>query len=225
MLGKCIYNALPFEVRQSKNADENFRLKYRYLDLRNPEVKDKILLRSRIVAELRQRMNDLDFIEVTTPILTCSSPEVDTNDKLSKDYFARQINEVREASRCKDEEVSGVIYGGLAYDINNPLSENSCNMVDTFEAACQAEGVKPTIITGRNSADLGNFSAYIGEEQLTLWGDLINKIDLTKKASEKQIIKFLERLFEYVKIPENTAVKIIDDYNGTTKYLSKLEEK
>ncbi|SES92307.1 aspartate--tRNA ligase [[Clostridium] polysaccharolyticum] len=75
VLGKCIYNALPFEVRQSKSADENFRLKYRYLDLRNPEVKDKILLRSRIVAELRQRMNDLDFIEVTTPILTCSSPE------------------------------------------------------------------------------------------------------------------------------------------------------
>ena len=98
-------------------------------------------------------------------------------------------------------------------------------MVDTFEAACEAEGVKPTIITGRNSEDLGDFSAYVGEEQLTLWGDLINKIDLTKKASEKQIIKFLERLFEYVKIPENTAVKIIDDYNGTTKYLSKLEEK
>lgn len=165
------------------------------------------------------------FSTPTHKFITCSSPEVDTNDKLSKDYFARQINEVREASGCKDEEVSGVIYGGLAYDINNPLSENSCNMVDTFEAACQAEGVKPTIITGRNSADLGNFSAYIGEEQLTLWGDLINKIDLTKKASEKQIIKFLERLFEYVKIPENTAVKIIDDYNGTTKYLSKLEEK
>lgn len=75
VLGKCIYNALPFEVRKSKEADENFRLKYRYLDLRNPEVKDKILLRSRIVADLRARMNDLNFIEVTTPILTCSSPE------------------------------------------------------------------------------------------------------------------------------------------------------
>lgn len=73
--GKCIYNALPFEIHQSKEADENFRLKYRYLDLRNPEVKDKIVLRSRIVADLRQRMNDLDFIEITTPILTCSSPE------------------------------------------------------------------------------------------------------------------------------------------------------
>lgn len=75
VLGKCTYNVLPFEIRQSKNADENIRLKYRYLDLRNPDVKDKILLRSRIVTELRQRMNDLDFVEITTPILTCSSPE------------------------------------------------------------------------------------------------------------------------------------------------------
>lgn len=75
VLGKCIYNTLPFEIRQSKSADENLRLKYRYLDLRNPVVKDKILFRSRIVAELRQRMNSLNFIEVTTPILTCSSPE------------------------------------------------------------------------------------------------------------------------------------------------------
>ena len=75
ILGKCIYNALPFEINQSREADENTRLKYRYLDLRNPEVKSKIVLRSRIVAELRQKMNELDFMEITTPILTCSSPE------------------------------------------------------------------------------------------------------------------------------------------------------
>jgi len=48
-------NVLPFEIRHSKEADENIRLKYRYLDLRNPAVKDKIVLRSRVVAELRQR--------------------------------------------------------------------------------------------------------------------------------------------------------------------------
>ena len=75
ILGKCSYNALPFEINQSTEADENTRLKYRYLDLRNPKVKDKIILRSKIVAELRQRMNELDFLEITTPILTCSSPE------------------------------------------------------------------------------------------------------------------------------------------------------
>lgn len=75
ILGKCIYNALPFEINQSREADENARLKYRYLDLRNPEMKKRIVMRSKIVAELRRRMNDLDFIEITTPILTCSSPE------------------------------------------------------------------------------------------------------------------------------------------------------
>ena len=75
VLGKCIYNALPFEINQSLEADENTRLKYRYLDLRNPVVKNRMVLRSRIVAELRNRMNEQGFLEITTPILTCSSPE------------------------------------------------------------------------------------------------------------------------------------------------------
>ena len=75
VLGRCNHNALPFEINQSQEADENARLKYRYLDLRNPAVKNKIVVRSQIVAELRKRMTDLDFLEITTPILTCSSPE------------------------------------------------------------------------------------------------------------------------------------------------------
>lgn len=75
ILGKCRYNALPFDINQSKDADENTRLKYRYLDLRNPAVKGNIILRSKIVAELRNKMNSLGFMEITTPILTCSSPE------------------------------------------------------------------------------------------------------------------------------------------------------
>ncbi len=75
VLGKCIYNELPFEINHSKEADEAVRLKYRYLDLRNPAVKEKIVLRSKIVAELRRSMTDHDFLEITTPILTCSSPE------------------------------------------------------------------------------------------------------------------------------------------------------
>ena len=75
ILGKCEHNELPFEINRSKEADENTRLKYRYLDLRNPEVKSKIILRSKIVAELRSAMIAHDFMEITTPILTCSSPE------------------------------------------------------------------------------------------------------------------------------------------------------
>ena len=75
VLGKCLYNELPFEITRSREADENTRLKYRYLDLRNPAVKDKMVLRSRIVTELRKSMSDEGFMEITTPILTCSSPE------------------------------------------------------------------------------------------------------------------------------------------------------
>lgn len=75
ILGKCIYNELPFEINRSKEADENTRLKYRYLDLRNPKVKEKIVLRSKVVAELRNSMTEKGFLEITTPILTSSSPE------------------------------------------------------------------------------------------------------------------------------------------------------
>ena len=56
VLGKCIYNELPFEISRSKEADEAVRLKYRYLDLRNPAVKDRIVLRSKIVSSLRNAM-------------------------------------------------------------------------------------------------------------------------------------------------------------------------
>ncbi len=75
VLGKCIYNELPFEINRSKEADENTRLKYRFLDLRNPEVKRKMVLRSNVVAELRRLMTEQGFLEMTTPILTASSPE------------------------------------------------------------------------------------------------------------------------------------------------------
>ena len=75
VLGRCRYNELPFEVNFSKDADESQRLKYRYLDLRNPQVKEKIVLRSQVVSALRRAMEDQGFLEITTPILTASSPE------------------------------------------------------------------------------------------------------------------------------------------------------
>ncbi len=75
ILGKCIHNQLPFEINKSKDADENVRLKYRYLDLRNPAVKSNIILRCQVVAELRRLMTEQGFLEITTPILTASSPE------------------------------------------------------------------------------------------------------------------------------------------------------
>jgi len=75
VLGKCRYNELPFEINRSREADEQARLRYRYLDLRNPEVKNNIVLRCQVVAALRQAMTEHGFLEITTPILTASSPE------------------------------------------------------------------------------------------------------------------------------------------------------
>ena len=75
VLGRCRYNELPFEINRSREADETMRLKYRYLDLRNPAVKQNIILRCNVVAALRKSMMEHDFLEITTPILTASSPE------------------------------------------------------------------------------------------------------------------------------------------------------
>ena len=75
VLGKCVHNQLPFEINKSREADENTRLKYRFLDLRNPAVKSNIVLRCQVVAELRRLMTEQGFLEITTPILTSSSPE------------------------------------------------------------------------------------------------------------------------------------------------------
>ena len=74
VLGKC-ENVLPFEINRSKEANEETRLKYRYLDLRNKDVHDKIVFRSNVVDFIRKTMKEMDFTEITTPIITGSSPE------------------------------------------------------------------------------------------------------------------------------------------------------
>lgn len=74
LLGKC-YELLPFEIATSTLSREDVRLKYRFLDLRNPDVKAKIVFRSKVVSWLRNKMTSLGFLEITTPILTSSSPE------------------------------------------------------------------------------------------------------------------------------------------------------
>ena len=70
-----VYQQLPFEVQTSKEVREDVRLKYRYLDLRNQKVKDNMIFRSKVIAFLRQKMTDMGFLEIQTPILCASSPE------------------------------------------------------------------------------------------------------------------------------------------------------
>ena len=74
MLGR-VYKQLPFEIQTSKEIREDVRLKYRYLDLRNAKVKDNIVFRSKVISYLRQKMTDMGFLEIQTPILCASSPE------------------------------------------------------------------------------------------------------------------------------------------------------
>lgn len=74
VLGDCI-NTLPFEINKSKESNEDTRLKYRYLDLRNEEVHDNIIFRSKVIDFIRSEMKGMDFLEVQTPIITATSPE------------------------------------------------------------------------------------------------------------------------------------------------------
>ncbi len=74
VLGR-VYKQLPFEIMTSRETREEVRLKYRYLDLRNQKVKDNIIFRSQVIAYLREKMTELGFLEIQTPILCASSPE------------------------------------------------------------------------------------------------------------------------------------------------------
>ena len=74
VLGACT-NVLPFEINKSKESFEDTRLKYRYLDLRNPSVHDNIVFRSKVIDHIRSTMKSMNFLEVQTPIITASSPE------------------------------------------------------------------------------------------------------------------------------------------------------
>ena len=74
VLGKS-YNMLPFEVRSSRSSKDELRLKYRYLDLRNPKNHENLVIRSKIIRHLRNKMEDKGFLDMQTPILTASSPE------------------------------------------------------------------------------------------------------------------------------------------------------
>lgn len=70
-----VFKTLPFEVKTSKTSSEETRLKYRYLDLRNSEVHDNIIFRSKVIDFIRTTMKDMNFTEIQTPIITASSPE------------------------------------------------------------------------------------------------------------------------------------------------------
>ena len=86
VLGR-VYKQLPFEIQTSKEIREDVRLKYRYLDLRNAKVKDNIVFRSKVISYLRQKMTDMGFLEIQTPILCASSHEDARADRSPGEFY------------------------------------------------------------------------------------------------------------------------------------------
>lgn len=149
----------------------------------------------------------------------------DNNSNLVANFISRKIHELRTEARCKDEDIFAVIYGGSAYSNTNPSYELSCHLVDAIEEGCKSEGVEPAIITGQylDKMDL-DINSYVGKNQITLWGKLVDRLNLSKDATSADIQKVLENFCEYVKIPKNCVLKILDQLPAKTEYLSTLQK-
>lgn len=131
-----------------------------------------------------------------------SAPEIDTDMNFVSRFLAETIDKMRYNSKCKDEEISAVIYGG---------DERSWDLVNTIADTFESENIEPTIIAGQKGDSTKNrIDSYIHNNHITMWGKLIDKIKLTKDATQEQIAKILDEMFNCVEIPESTELKIID---------------
>ena len=150
-----------------------------------------------------------------------SAPELDPTSNVKK-FLSKKIAEMRMNDKCKEKDMSAVIYGGIAFDESNPLSEDSCRLVDAMEEACELEGIEPTIITGQFNDGLNTrLDSYVGQNQVTIWGKLIDQIKSHQNATQAEIQNILEQIFEYVKIPQNTEVKIFEGLSDKVQCLFK----
>ena len=107
-------------------------------------------------------------------------------------------------------------------DSENKISEASCNLVDTMERACEREGVNLAIISGQYSDGTNSrIDSYIGNRQITLWSELFKNFKLNPKASQAEIKKALDNLFEYVKVPQSIVLKVLEQLPYKTNHLTK----
>ena len=142
-----------------------------------------------------------------------SAPELDKPNYV-EDFISKKINELRIKNKTSEENLSAVIYGGVAYDSKNPISEDSCRLVDAIEKGCELEGLKPTVITGQYGDGLETrINSYI-------WGKLIDKIKSSHNASMDEIQKIMEEFFEYVKLPQNINIKFLEEVPEKVKKIS-----
>ena len=240
ILGECIYNELPFQINFSKDADENTRLKYRYLDLRNPKVKQKIVLRSQIVNELRQSMINNGFLEITTPILTSSSPEgardylVPSRNYPGKFYalpqapqqfkqllMASGFDRYFQIAPCfRDEDARADRSPGEFYQLDMEMAFASQD--DVFSVI---ENVLPPVFEKYGTYKKASKAPFVRikyEDAMDTYGsdkpDL--RIDL-KVTDFTEIVKNID--FEPFKSPVTKAV-IVDNFTHSRKVIDKLVE-
>ena len=225
VLGKCIYNELPFEVNRSKEADESVRLKYRYLDLRNPAVKEKIVLRCKIVAELRRRMTEHDFLEITTPILTCSSPEgardylVPSRNHPGKFYALPQAPQQFQIAPCfRDEDARADRSPGEFYQLDMEMA--FATQEDVFGVI---EDVLPPVFAeyGKyKTASKAPFTRISYKDAMEKYGsdkpDL--RIDLTLQDATECMADCGFGPFE----GQNVQAIVVDNFTATRKVIDKI---
>ena len=126
---------------------------------------------------VRNLKTEIGFI-VISPIMkftACLVPTFKDNTELIKENIKKMIDYIRKESKCKDEEMNAVIYGGIAYDSSEPISEKCYCLVDTLEEACEDESITPTIITGLFNNKNAELNSYVREKNVTFWGDLFNE--------------------------------------------------
>ena len=238
VLGRCQHNSLPFEINRSREADENQRLKYRYLDLRNPEVKKNIVLRCNVVADIRKGMTEQGFLEITTPILTSSSPEgardylVPSRNHPGKFYALPQapqqfkqllmtsgFDRYFQIAPCfRDEDARADRSPGEFYQLDMEMA--FAGQDDVFEVI---ETVFPPIFAARGKYNVASEAPFVRipfKEALERFGsdkpDLRIKLELTEASELLSDCGFEPFAGQTIK-----AI-IVPNFNKTRKFIDKL---
>ena len=237
VLGRCRYNELPFEINRSREADEATRLKYRYLDIRNPEVKKNLILRSNVIAALRNSMIDHGFMEITTPILTVSSPEgardylVPARKHPGKFYALPQapqqfkqllmvsgIDRYFQIAPCfRDEDARGDRCPGEFYQLDMEMAFAS--QEDVFEVI---EDVLPPVFAKYGTYDRASGSPFVRipyREALEKYGT--DKPDLRIDLTVTDVTDLL-RTSEFAPFAEGEIkAVVICDFHESRKFIDK----
>ncbi len=240
VLGRCRYNELPFEINHSREADELTRLKYRYLDIRNPEVKKNLILRSNVISALRSAMIEHDFMEITTPILTVSSPEgardylVPARKHPGKFYALPQapqqfkqllmvsgIDRYFQIAPCfRDEDARGDRCPGEFYQLDMEMSFASQD--DVFEII---EDVLPPVFAKYGKYDRASSSPFVRIpylEAMEKYGT--DKPDLRIDLTVTDVTDLL-RTEEFAPFAEGEIKAIvISDFHESRKFIDKTME-